>query len=414
MTDPATMSVATQVAADRVMTRPAVSWRYLFTDMRGRLLDDLPMTGVSMTEVLSGAGEATGTVNLASRAVQKKNPASLTVTRRTAMWAQRITTDAVTGQVIEAPILWGGPVVGRERSRSGRSMTLRMFSWAGYFASRLVRVDRTFTQADKFLVMRWLFDQCRQFEGGTVAFDTSGIAGGQINAGTLHDRTYLASDLQPVLTAAKELAGSGNGFDWRIAHVRQAGGDRLFRAILDLGYPRIGRVASQALRWSTSTDRDRAGELLDYTINEDGSAVYNYAVGLGAGTGPGQLRSVVTARDVGRDEVGSFGYPLWETSLGSSTNQLETQAALDAHTRGAMLAGLASEVQVTNVKVRGDLPPVLTSYAVGDDLTLDIEDEVTPEGVRIVGQMVGRKIEPAEQDRNELVTMTVQGNPVAA
>lgn len=393
-------------------------WRYHFTDMRrGIYLAALPLVGAAFTDVLGGGGGGEGVVPLASPQVRSRDPWAATTPRRTVCWAERLTLDPSTGRAVDSHMMWAGPVLTRKRSRSGRSLSLGMISWAGYWARRLIRLNGTFTQQDRFTIARWLFQQAQYGDGvattwwGTISA-LAGIDAGNLS-GQLMDRAYLASDLKPVLEAVTQLAGAGDGFDWQFRPARNpsAVGGQQFTATLDLGYPRLGRVAPPDLVWSSKRNRSRAGYLLDYEVLEDGSAVDNHMVGMGSGSGPTQLRADVTAAMVGRDED-AYGYPLWESSIGSSTNDLKTQAAVDAHARGAMFAGLASEYLISNATVRGDLAPVVTSYAPGDDVTLNIADPYSPGQVDVTAKLLGRRITPAENGRTEKVVMTLQPTPV--
>lgn len=387
---------------------PRVRWLYHFTDMlNNRLLATLPMAGASFTEVLSGVGSAEGSVPLTSAKVRQKDPWSATIPRRSVCWAQRVTYDPVTGQAVEAPVLWAGPVVTRTRSRNGRAMQLGMISWAGYFAHRLLTTDLNYAASDKLVIFRAILYNALLAVGGGVPVSMPNLTGGPVA-----QRTYLASDLKPTLETLQQLAASGDGFDWRLRHLRAADAAGTFSAVVDAGYPRLGRIMPADLVWSSDDNDSRYGQLLDYTIREDGSNVHNRITALGSGTGPLQLRSTVTAADVGRDELG-YGYPLWESSLGGATNELTTQAALDQHAYGAMLQGLAGEVEVDNITVRGDLNPVVTSYQLGDDVTLRLADDVSPgQGLIIVGKLVGRKMTPATPSSTEKVTMTLQVSSV--
>jgi hypothetical protein len=119
----------------------AVRWRYHFTDFRlGRLITTLPMVGVKLDDVLSGAASGSGTVPL-SRQVQARDPFSATVTRRSVCWAERQVLDG--GVVVESTLPWAGVVMKRTRQYAGRAMKLDMVTWPGYFERRLIARDYT-------------------------------------------------------------------------------------------------------------------------------------------------------------------------------------------------------------------------------------------------------------------------------
>jgi hypothetical protein len=294
-------------------------------------------------------------------------------------------------------------------------MKVSAVTWHSYLKRRLTP-DGTYERADKFRIMRELVASAVQQPPVpglpdvpphlAPLADTSGPL-----SGVLADRTYLASDLKPVLEAATELAASGDGFDWRLVPYMDTPGDpNTFRVRLDLGYPRLGRTAPADLRWSTdeADTRQRWGYVTDLSIAEDGSDVHNRVTALGEGTGPDQLRAVADSSDTTRDEAAS-GYPLYETSLGSSTSDLRTQDSVDGHAFGSLIAQLSSELVVSGLTVRGDVPPYVHSYTVGDDATVKVGEATTGRPTVVIGQITGRSISPPGPGSTETVKIDTQG-----
>jgi hypothetical protein len=401
-----------------------IRYRYHFTDFRlGRLLTTLPMTGVKLDDVLSGSASGSGTVPLHPQVIAR-DPFSATTTRRSVCWAERqvFTGD---GQLASSSVPWAGLVMKRTRQYAGRAMKLDMITFPGYLERRLV-TDGTYKQADKFAIFRDLLDGA--VEQPTVDTADPGVYGDSPHtsylspplvptplSGILADRTYLTSDLKTALSAMSELAGSGDGFDWQIRPSMGTPGDlSSLRWNLDLGYPRLGRVAPPGLRWSTdpADRRQRWGFVEDLTITEDGSPVNNRLTAVGSGTGADQIRAVADSTQTPRDEMRG-GYMLFEGSVGGSSNDDRTYDTVFGKARGALLAGFASEVQVSGIKVRGDLHPTLDEYDLGDDLTIKIGDAVTGEPTTIVGQLIGRSISPPERGGTEQVTLDIQGTVVS-
>jgi hypothetical protein len=410
-----------------------VRYRYHFTDfMSGALRATLPMTGVSLEDVLGGVGQASGSLNLSDPTVRAQDVASATIPRRSCLWAERMVVDEQR-RLLSATVQWGGIIMSRVRSRTSRALTVKAVSWEGYLASRLVR-DATWVQRDKADILQWLlyaglggdilagsqFDPENPWLWGSrhtaPCWNVPGVVLGSVpDAGYLTgtpliatsvraDRTYLATDLKTILAAAQSLATTGQGYDWRLEPFRDPGTGQLAVRPL-MGGPRLGRTRPPSVVWSSDRNTTRAGQLLDYTITEDGSATYNMVTALGSGQPPDQLRARAT-----NFAEGTYGYPPYETGASlSSTDDLVTQAALDAHATGILNAGIASEVQVSGVKVRGDLFPTLDTYTVADDATLLIGDSLTGRRLTAVGQITGRKITPPEQGASETVALDLVG-----
>lgn len=406
-----------------------IRYRYHFTDFRlGRLITTLPMRDVSLSDVLSGAAAGSGTVPL-SRQVIARDPFSATVTRRSICWAERQVIDPAAG-VVGSTVPWAGLVLKRTRQYAGRGMKLDMVTLPGYFDRRLVG-DRSFTQRDKFDIFRTILSDATYqptvdtaepgFYGNSPhtyplnAFDGSGNLTAGPTSGILADRTYLASDLKSALSALTELGNSGDGFDWHLTPYMGTPGDLSSLAWrLDLGYPRLGRVAPPDLRWSTdrADRRQRWGWVQDLTITEDGSAVNNRVTAVGSGTGPDQIRATADSTQAAGHNEMRAGYMLYEGQVGGSSNDDRTYDTVYGKAYGALLAGFASEVQVSGIKVRGDLHPTLDAYALGDDLTIRVGDAATGVPTTIIGQLIGRTIDPPEQGRTERVTLDIQGTVV--
>jgi hypothetical protein len=306
-------------------------------------------------------------------------------------------------------------------------MKLDLVTWPSYFARRLVRTW-TFAQVDKFTIFRTLLGDAA--DQPPVDTPDPGVYGnsphlGRVGsaawngpnpppaplAGNPADRSYLASDLKPTLESLTELGNSGDGFDWRLVPEQGTSGDlRTFRVRLDLGYPRLGRIGGAGLRWSTdrAEGRSRWGYVADLSLVEDGSAVNNRLIAVGAGSGADQIRATADSIQTSRNEMRA-GYLLYEGSVGGASNDDRTYDTVYGKALGALLAGFASEITLSGIKVRGDLAPTLPSYTLGDDLTIKVGEGLTGHPVTFIGQLIGRTVEPAEPGRNETVTLDVQG-----
>jgi hypothetical protein len=393
-----------------------VRWRYHFTDFRtARLIATLPLSGVKLTEVLSGVGTADATLSLAP-AVRARDPFTATVPRRTCLWAERQVLDPDSGGLLDSRTMWGGIVMSRKRSAVS-GMSLKCVSWEGYLARRRIGRDLRLPYSDTLGIGRILIREAwRQPAVGAFPevsphhqpmLDISGPL-----SGSYVDREYLASDRKPILEALNQLAGAGvGGFDWRLDPYMDAFADpTTLRVRALLGYPRLGRVQPADLTWSTdrADARRRWGHVAGLELTEDGVAVNNRVTALGEGQPPDQLVGVAEATG----ELES-GYPLYEDVLTSSTSDMRTQQAVDGAAHGGLVAQLSSQVQLSGVEVRGDVAPAVTSYALGDDATIRIGEGLAGQPVSVIGQIIGRTITPGQSGGTERVTFDVQGTVAA-
>lgn len=384
----------TAPARGATVPRGRVAWRYTFCDLRTlEPIAQLPLIGAEFEEVLNGAGAGSGSVPITSATVRQRDPWAATTPRRTCLFAQRVT--YLGGRQATAPVLWGGIVWSRKRS--GRSMSLGLATFESYWQRRLTARDRTFSNVDDARILEQIVRDTEAVPGGSL-----GLTYAVTNTGVRSDRTVLASDLKRVLELAESI--SGTTVEWRIVPSYNAQLGR-FALQVQIG-PRVGRAVAPHLQWVSKGRARAVNEVLGYELTEDGSETYNRIVALGSGTGTTQLRAVANASDVGNTEVAD-GYPLLEGSLGASTNELETQAYLDRHARDELLIGQASETQVTSLTVRGDRGPGIETYGLGDNVELRLNDPLQQIPRTFYGRILGRKLQPGQQGRNETVGMTL-------
>jgi len=391
-----------------------VRWLYHFTDLRSaRLKATLPLRGVSLSEVLGEPADGTADLPLRSPEAEAIDPYEVTAVRRTGLWAERRVLDSRSHRIVSSTLPWAGIVMRRARSVAGSSVKLTAVTWHSYLGRR--RTPDLALTGDVFTIARRLVAAAVQQPGGAYPAvsphhtDLS-ITGGPL-AGVEATVRYRAVDERSVLDDLNDLAAA-HGFDWHLVPYMTGPSDLSgLRVRLELGLPRLGRLAPPDLRWSTRPAelRDRWGQLVDATITEDGSAVDNEVTVLGEGSGPTQVRATVTADDAGVPELAA-GMPLYQGTAGSSSSTaVRTVGQAEALGRATVRANLAGEVRLSGIKVRGDLAPDLTTYAVGDDITVDLGETLSRRQLTVVGQLIGRTITPPERGRTEGVTMDLQG-----
>lgn len=375
------------------MTAPQqrrVEWRYTFCDLLTRRpLARLPLVDADLAEIIGGPAAGGGKVPISNPKIRDRDPWAATTPRRTLCFAQRVV--YVEDRKIAEPALWAGIVW--KRVRSGAHLALTMATVESYWRMRLIAGDRTFSQDDDGEILRTLLADAEAVPNGGLGIDL-----GTDLVGTRSDRTVVAADLKTVMETATSVATAGGGMDWRIVpgYTRETG----FTLSLRMA-DRFGRTDPTNRTWISRPDGRPGNELIGYEMTEDGTAVPNRVIGLGAGQGPDQMRSVATATEDGD------GWPLLESSLGSATQDLITQAALDRHTAAELAKTRARERQITGMTVRGDRGATVDTYGLGDAVGLKLRDLLHQEPYTHVGRIVGRRIVPNQPGRNETVAMTL-------
>jgi hypothetical protein len=379
-----------------------VTWRYTFCDLATRRpLQQLPLVGADLQEVIGGPASGSGSIPLLDDEVRASDPWTATERRRTICFAQRV--EVVDGREVRRPALWAGIVW--KRVRSGTDLKLTMATPESYLGMRKVVRDYTFTGEDDAAIQRAILADALAVPAGSMG----GLTLGDATVGSTSDLTLRLAEDRTVLAAVTAVADAAP-LEWRIV----PGYDELTgRFTLTLVQAtRLGSSSTRALVWTSDPGSQQANEVLGYEVTEDGTGVPNFLLGVAEAEpavegGPATiLRSVQTSGEV------DAGWPLLEATAGADPVEPVTQARLDRATRAELDAIRREEVALTGMTVRGDRGPDLTSYGLGDVLTLRARDRLWPDLPpgryhEVSGRLLGRRIQPGETGRTETVTMTL-------
>jgi hypothetical protein len=325
------------------------AYTYLTFDlMTNTPLAELPLSGVSFSRLLNGAGAFRGTLKLGDPKVTALNPIASTIPARTALYVDR-----------DGVLVWGGIIWTRGPYRPAtQSFDLGGMEFWSYFqvrqkTGRYVVDTKAYVAADQLAIARDLVTYAQAKTGGNI-----GVVVNTETCGVLRDRTYNSYDFTPVGQAVEQLAAVLNGFDFSI-EVAYVNG--VPAKIFVPSYPRRGTVAV-----SSGLLFEYPGNAVDYSWPEDATEQADTAYAIGLGQGPEMLRS--SSSNPGLFDI---GYPLLEY-LDSYKNVAE-QSTLDAHAQADVIAR-ANPVVLPEIYVRADADPVLGSYSTGDDVRLRIND----------------------------------------
>lgn len=216
--------------------------------------------------------------------------------------------------------------------------------------------------------------------------------GGDINiqldsslSGITRERVFEGYELAEIGDGMRKLANVIDGPDMTFDVALDING--VTRRHLRLGDPQLGQQGSPHV-W------EFGGNIQSYTWPSDGSrmATRMFAVGNGIEKGTPIAVAEETARY-------ALGWPLLESEQGYST--VSTFAVLQEHADSDQLASRAPVVLPALI-VRGDLPPVLGTYAVGDDALVIIQDEFHPNGIETLMRIVQMEIAPGEEQGEQV------------
>lgn len=328
-------------------------YRYLAHDLRSNdRLGDLPLAGVSYSQRLNAAGELFATIDLAQRSSTGKRLSTgylaATRPRRSVIWVER------GGTLIDGYIVWS-----RYTANRGRTMQLRCASLWSYFHHRIFAETRYYNQDDQLLIARELIGYAQSRPGGDINLDvpinTSGVKRDRLPIAYGYERKVIG-DL------VEQLAAVRDGFDFAITAAYE---NDLPVGTFRTYYPRRGRSAALSGIVFRSAPN---GNLLDYTLDENGAESITTLYGIGAGEGTDML---VNTR--ARTELIDQGYPLQEDVR--TYKDISIMTTLDEHIERE-LAERDDTITTWTLDVDPEDRSVpFGAWTIGDDVRVVIDDD---------------------------------------
>lgn len=342
-----------------------MSWRYFATRLHGdgteETLDpDLPLTDVALTDALSGPGGLSASI---SPEVARLRARGLFTPWSTALYAEA-----------DGIIRGGGILV--DKGASGPSLTLDCAGFTAYAAGMPYTGERRFIKADPLGVVRHAWAHLQGQPHGNIGLEVAGTSSPvrigteprdvsfttgsgesvDFEAGPFVLAWYQTEDLGSVID---ELAES-TPFDY---HERHEWDGEVIRHRLDLGYPRIG-ARRHNLRFVVGENVD-AVPALEYEGDEYADSV----LCLGSGEGRAMKRGLAPRRS---DETRLRRVAVVADKAATSKARALSRALAEQSRR----LGLAD---VSELTVRQHPHARLGSFAVGDDIRLDVPAGWEPE-----------------------------------
>lgn len=359
------------------------TYTYLFADLRtGRIVDELPLSGVTFSRRLNDVGEFRGQLRVTDAEVRQRRPRVAATPGRTALYVDR-----------DGTLVWGGILWASRYDGTSGTLELTGHDFFSYFEHRrLVRHPLSNTeplswQGDQLMIAREIVALAQSHPGGDLGIEVTGPEVSTVDRSV----SYAAHELKPVAEALRELAEADRGFDF--AMDTPYGPDGRPRRLLRLGFPQLGgRGAGHVWEYGAN--------LLELVWPADAAAMATRV--FVQGTGGEEDRIVVYAEDAA---AGEQGWPLLEEA--ESFVDSSDLYLLAAQAR-ARLAATRRPVVLPELVVRADLDPVLGSYAVGDEARIVVEDPFFADGALDVPvRVLGYEVEPGDDGGLERVTLTV-------
>lgn len=340
---------------------PAV--RYYATDLlTGRLLMELPLSGVGFDVRVNDAGELKASVALSAAAGIADN----TTPGRTALYAD-----------LDRTILWGGILWGRRYASGSNRLDLDGKGFLSYLDRIDITTTLTYAGVDQIDIAKALINYAMTKGQSNLGFVFTGTAA----SGVLRDRTYLAADTKTVGAALRELSAVEHGFDF-IGACRWVG-NTVERSI-QFGFPKLGRSLADS-----RLVVDAHADLTGWNFAEDAwtAASTVYATGaVPAGAVEGTLPPTCVADYA---PIRNGGFPRLEAT--TAYTDIITMAALIAHANGDLALSRSNLITMAlTMDEFGGAGPGLTELVPGDEMLFRVGagDEFYPLGALVRGIIV--------------------------
>jgi hypothetical protein len=310
-------------------------------DLRtGKLLEEVPLGGVSFSKRLNDAGTLTGAFEYDLRLASLLKPTTLP--GRTALYAFR-----------DHQAVWGGIIWQRTIDHETSTCSLQCADFWTYFDHRRLLGALTFNGLDQNAIARALVADAQAATGGSI-----GVTLPENASGVALDRDYKPWNYPTYASLLQDLSALEDGPDIRFD---VTGTDPDVTRQLLVGTPRLGRSL------------DLSGIILDYGVEgaalnrltevEDGSVTETTHIALGPGSEASQF--VGTAS---RADLIAAGWPLLE-GLTSRSDESIGQNTIDAYAAADLAAAGGLKVTLTGTSTKLEVG----TFEPGDEARIDID-----------------------------------------
>lgn len=363
----------------------ATQYRYLFADLRTNdILAELPLTGVSFTQVLNSAGSFTGRIlGSDTRELAYDIPGS-SEPGRTAIYVDR-----------DGVLIWGGIIWLRTWDSDKQTFEFTAREFMSYFERRRITNTYVYDNEDQLFIVQDLVTIAQSVTGGDI-----GVVVPNNTSGVDVTRVYYDYERKDFAGAIKDLSNQQDGFDVNIDVSYDVNLEP--RKYLRTDYPQRGIQFN-----ANNADAlvfEFPGNIVMYEWPDDGAQIANKMYGIGPNSNEAKILATAVAPT---NPVGS-GWPLLEDTV-SYTDQYDPDI-LYQQTLGEVTARQVSVV-TPRIVIPAYASPVLGSYKTGDECLLRITDDRFPNngsgfGLSAVYRIVAISVEPGE-DGPERVTLTL-------
>lgn len=324
-----------------------VGYRFLAHDLRTNTpLEELPLDPFSITEQLNTAGSWSAALPLTGYSDSGEPLAPIytaaSIPERTAIYVER-----------EGVIIGGGIIWKRTRAMGGSAQLAGAGFWS-FFRRRHLRTLKTYTATDQLAITRDLITAAQAATGANI-----GVTVGAETSGVLRDRTYQPWEAKQIGEAVEQLAAVANGFDFSVDVNQDL--TKTFR----LHYPRRGRLAG-----STGVVFATGKNVLDWSVDEDGSSSAREFTAIGTGDGVATLVATRT-----RTDLIDVGFPL--TSDVGTWKDVSVAATLAEHAQRNVDMRAPTPLFWRIRVAPSDPDGGIGTWIVGDDVLLEVTDDLS-------------------------------------
>jgi hypothetical protein len=356
--------------------------RYVFGNLlTGEVLEEIPCSGVSFNDSLDG-GDFQASFNLDQSGHTNDDLVAATLPGLRYVVVER-----------DRLPVWGGIIWSRTYQSQAKAIQIFAKTFDQYPTRRIYESTTVWTDIEQRNIFLSLWT--------SMLSDPSSppiILPGTFLTTQTKSLSVAASDLKVYRSLMDELAATDNGFEWRVAVVRNGGG---YNFNLVVGDPFLGMPLND-----TSVVFEYPGAILNYWRNDTIASSGTNIFGIGSGEGD----SMPTVEVIHADLLEN-GWPRWDfqvsfkgvDDLNTVENLTQQQAALR---KGSM--------PIYTVEMKGDLDPAFGDWGIGDGCQLVFRDPLHGEGFTKLTRILKYEYTPPSGDATEEVRVTFEGDDDAS